>query len=42
MEQPVRRFHDAGAIRVIVRAPTAKTEPEMRTELERIAEAVLR
>jgi len=38
----VRRFHDAGAIRVIVRAPTAKTEPEMRTELERIAEAVLR
>jgi len=38
----VRRFHDAGATRVIIRPPTAKTEPEMRAELERIAEAVLR
>ncbi len=38
----VRRFHDAGADRVIIRPPTAKTEQEMRVELERIAAAVLR
>jgi probable F420-dependent oxidoreductase len=38
----IKRFHDAGADRVVVRPPTAKTEPEMATELERIAEAVLR
>jgi probable F420-dependent oxidoreductase len=37
----IKRFHDAGAERVVVRPPTAKTEPEMATELERIAEAVL-
>jgi probable F420-dependent oxidoreductase len=38
----IRRFHDAGATRVIVRPPTVKTESEMGTELTRIAEAVLR
>ena len=38
----VRRFHDAGATRVVVRPPTVKTESEMGTELTRIAEAVLR
>ena len=38
----VRKFHDAGAERVIIRPPTAKSEQEMRVELERIAEAVLR
>jgi probable F420-dependent oxidoreductase len=38
----IQRFHDAGADRVVVRPPTAKTEPEMAVGLERIAEAVLR
>jgi probable F420-dependent oxidoreductase len=38
----VRRFHDAGAHRVIIRPSTAHSEAEMRVTLERIAEAVLR
>jgi probable F420-dependent oxidoreductase len=38
----IRRFHDAGATRVIVRPPSVKTESEMGTELTRIADAVLR
>lgn len=38
----IKRFHDAGATRVIVRPPTARTESEMAAGLERIAEAVLR
>jgi probable F420-dependent oxidoreductase len=38
----VRRFHDAGATRVIVRPPVVKTESEMGAELTRIADAVLR
>ncbi len=38
----LRRLHDAGATRVIVRPPVVKTESEMGTELTRIAEAVLR
>jgi probable F420-dependent oxidoreductase len=38
----VRRFHDAGATRVIVRPATTTSEPAMRAELTRIAEAVLR
>jgi probable F420-dependent oxidoreductase len=38
----IKRFHDAGATRVIVRPPTVKTEAEMGAELTRIAEAVLR
>ena len=38
----VRRFHDAGAARVIVRPETTTNEPAMRAELTRIAEAVLR
>src|SRR5438128_11154198 len=38
----VRSFLDAGATRVIIRPPTAKTETQMRAELERIAETVLR
>ncbi len=38
----VRRFHDAGATRVIVRPPVVKTESEMGAELTRIAESVLR
>jgi hypothetical protein len=33
---------DAGAERVVVRPPTAKPMPGMATELERIAETVLR
>ncbi|MGH8068208.1 MAG: hypothetical protein ACRERE_23845 [Candidatus Entotheonellia bacterium] len=37
----IKRFHDAGADRVVVRPPTAKTESEMATELERIAAAIL-
>lgn len=37
-----RRYHDAGAERVIVRPGTAKTEEEMGVELERIAGSVLR
>ncbi len=38
----LRRFHDAGATRVIVRPPVVKTESEMGTELSRIADAVLK
>jgi probable F420-dependent oxidoreductase len=38
----LRRFHDAGANRVIVRPPVVKTESEMGTELSRIADAVLK
>jgi probable F420-dependent oxidoreductase len=38
----VRRLHDAGATRVIVRPPVVKTESEMGVELTKIAEAVLR
>jgi probable F420-dependent oxidoreductase len=38
----IRRFHDAGANRVIVRPTTCRTEVEMGAELTRIAEAVLR
>ena len=38
----VRRFHEAGAERVIIRPVTAETERQMQTELERIAAAVLR
>jgi len=37
-----RRYHDAGAARVIVRPATCSTEEEMGKELTRIAEAVLR
>jgi probable F420-dependent oxidoreductase len=38
----LRRFHDAGANRVIVRPPVVKTESEMGTELSRMADAVLK
>jgi probable F420-dependent oxidoreductase len=38
----VRGFHEAGATRVIIRPSAARNEPEMRVELERIAQAVLR
>jgi len=38
----LRRFHDAGANRVIVRPPVVKTESEMGTELSRVADAVLK
>jgi probable F420-dependent oxidoreductase len=38
----IRRLHDAGANRVLVRPPTVKTEAEMATELTKIADAVLR
>ncbi len=38
----IKRFHDAGANRVIVRPTAVKTESEMGAELTRIAEAVLR
>jgi probable F420-dependent oxidoreductase len=38
----IKRFHDAGATRVIVRPATTKSEPDMARELTRIAEAVLR
>jgi len=38
----IRRFHDAGANRVLVRPQTVKTEAEMATELTKIADAVLR
>jgi probable F420-dependent oxidoreductase len=38
----ITRFLEAGADRVVVRPPTAKTESEMAAELERIAAAVLR
>ena len=37
----IRRFHDAGATRVIVRPAPVKTESGMGVELTRIAEAVL-
>jgi probable F420-dependent oxidoreductase len=37
----VRRFLDAGATRVIIRPPAAKTEQEMRKALEDIARTVL-
>ena len=37
----IKRLHDAGANRVIVRPTAVKTEGEMSTELTRIAEAVL-
>jgi len=37
----VRRFHDAGATRVIIRPDTTTSEPQMRAELTRIAETVL-
>jgi probable F420-dependent oxidoreductase len=38
----IKRFHDAGTTRVIVRPPVVKTEAEMRVELTKIAEAVLK
>lgn len=38
----IKRFHDAGADRVVVRPPTATSAEGMRVELEKIAEAVLR
>ena len=38
----IRRFHDAGANRVVVRPDAVKTEAEMAAQLTRIAEAVLR
>jgi len=38
----IRRLHDAGADRVLVRPPTVKTDAEMGTALTRIADAVLR
>ena len=38
----IKAFHDAGAVRVVVRPNEANTESEMESELERIAEAVLR
>ena len=38
----IRRLHDAGATRVVVRPPTVKTESEMAAGLTRIAETVLR
>jgi probable F420-dependent oxidoreductase len=37
----IRRLHEAGATRVIVRPNAVGTEPEMASELTRIAEAVL-
>jgi probable F420-dependent oxidoreductase len=38
----IRRLHDAGATRVVVRSPSAKSEPEMAAALTAIADAVLR
>ena len=38
----IRRLHDAGASRVIVRPATSRSETDMARELTRIAEAVLR
>jgi probable F420-dependent oxidoreductase len=38
----IRRLHDAGATRAVVRPATSRSEPEMVRELTRIAEAVLR
>jgi hypothetical protein len=37
----IRRFHDAGATRVIVRPATTRSESEMVTELTRIADALI-
>jgi len=37
----IRRLHDAGATRVVVRPATSRSEPEMVRELTRIADAVL-
>jgi probable F420-dependent oxidoreductase len=38
----IKRFHDAGATRVVVRPNAVKTESEMGAEIRRIADAVLR
>jgi probable F420-dependent oxidoreductase len=38
----IKRFHDAGATRVVVRPNAVKTESEMGAEIGRIADAVLR
>jgi probable F420-dependent oxidoreductase len=38
----IKKLHDAGATRVIVRPPTVKTDADMAAALTRIAEAVLR
>jgi probable F420-dependent oxidoreductase len=38
----LRRFHDAGANRVIVRLDSVKTEAEMGAQISRVAEAVLK
>jgi probable F420-dependent oxidoreductase len=38
----IKRFHDAGATRVVVRPNAVKTEAEMGAEIRRIADAVLR
>src|SRR5712692_5735950 len=38
----IKRLHDAGANRVVIRPETMKTEADMAAELTRIAEAVLR
>jgi probable F420-dependent oxidoreductase len=38
----IRRLHDAGATRVVVRPPSVATEPAMGAELMKIADAVLR
>ncbi|HEY7038715.1 MAG TPA: LLM class F420-dependent oxidoreductase [Methylomirabilota bacterium] len=38
----IKRLHDAGATRVIVRPATTRSEPDMVRELTRIADAVLR
>ena len=38
----IKRFHDAGAHRVVVRPASVGTDAEMATELTRIAEAVLK
>ena len=38
----IRRLHEAGATRVVVRPATSRSEPEMVRELTRIADAVLR
>jgi alkanesulfonate monooxygenase SsuD/methylene tetrahydromethanopterin reductase-like flavin-dependent oxidoreductase (luciferase family) len=37
----IRRLHEAGATRVIVRPSAVKTEPEMAEELTRVAAIVL-
>jgi alkanesulfonate monooxygenase SsuD/methylene tetrahydromethanopterin reductase-like flavin-dependent oxidoreductase (luciferase family) len=38
----IRRLHDAGATRVVVRPSAVKTDAEMAAQLARIAETVLR